>query len=819
MNGSFPQVVQWNLQPSGPFVALDAGPLQARVYEATGHLELAGPSLAGALHANLIRIAPSAVLTAGGVVSVGELLSHAEIPNGLELRHRTGTGEIIVRLTFPHVGVLRYEVTDWGSTTPESVAIAVASGPDEHFYGFGERFVTLDQAGRMIRTLTFDDPGVKNDHAYKVAPWFVSNRGYGFHLLSAAESTFDLRSVTIGRYVVTNLSPNLTFQLVYGPRLTDVLTRFTGYTGRPPLPPPFAFGPWISSDIWRSGGEVRYAVQQFRKRDIPVSAFVFDSPWEVAYNDFRFNMTQFGRDANIDGEHHAGFGSVVEMMEFLQQNGLKVICWMTPFINTSSIDEKVAGQNLGKAANYDVGAAGSFFVRQSKNGPPLVVPWWKGHGSPIDFTNPAARTWLADQLRTLLKDTEVTTRSGAHESAIGGWKTDDGESGNGHDTYIPLSAHYADGRTGSEMRNAYCVAYQQAVWEVLGTRGILFARSGFVGSPSFPGSWAGDNEPNFGDNGLPSVIVAGQSAAMSGYPIWGHDVGGYQDRNFSASPADLFMRWAQFGCFSPIMQMHRQVQREMQYPWRYGEPALENFRAFARLHTQLFPYIYTYAQQAGSTGVPIIRPLVLLAPDDPNTFLVRYDYHFGDELLVAPFVEVNATRRQLYLPPGDWFNYWTHDRHAGGQTITWTDPDRSHLPLFVRGGGIVPMLLSKPDTLCDANYVNNPAIRSPEDGLRILVFPKGTSAFTIFDGTKLGCASAATATQITFSARPRPMRFDIRGDAMPQSVTLDGTVLAQAPTEAAFEAADLAWIFNAQTRMVSIKCSHAGGDAEIQVHV
>ena len=80
------------------------------------------------------------------------------------------------------------------------------------------------------------------------------------------------------------------FNVVYGPALTDVLSRYTGLTGRPALPPPWAFGPWISSDIWRDGGEVRYAVTKFRERGIPASAFVFDSPWEIAYNDFRFNI-------------------------------------------------------------------------------------------------------------------------------------------------------------------------------------------------------------------------------------------------------------------------------------------------------------------------------------------------------------------------------------------------------------------------------------------------------------------------------------------------------------------------------------------------
>ena len=245
-------------------------------------------------------------------------------------------------------------------------------------------------------------------------------------------------------------------------------------------------------------------------------------------NDFKFNMTQFAQDATIDGTHFPGFASLGEMMTFLQTNGLKVICWLAPFVNTVSNNENVPGQHLGKAANYDEAATQGFFVRGSAGGPPLVVPWWKGRGSPVDFTNPAARQWLADQLRSLVAQSQVQTTSGKSEAAIGGFKTDDGESGNGPHTYIPTMAHYADGRTGVEMRNGYCLEYHKTIWNVLGNAGILFARSGFVGSHAFPGSWAGDNEPNFGDNGLPSVIIAGQSAAMSGYAIWGHDTGGYQ---------------------------------------------------------------------------------------------------------------------------------------------------------------------------------------------------------------------------------------------------------------------------------------------------
>ena len=150
---------------------------------------------------------------------------------------------------------------------------------------------------------------------------------------------------------------------------------------------------------------------------------------------------------------------------------------------------------------------------------------------------------------------------------------------------------------------------------------------------------------------------------------------------------------------------------------------MANYQFFARLHVRLFPYIYTYAQIASTTGLPIIRPLVLLDPADPNTFTVNHSYRFGNEFLVAPMPTPNATTRNLYLPQGDWIDFWNHSSHPGGQTLTWTNADQSQLPLFVRAGAVIPMLPADVRTLCDANYVNNPAVTTRGDDLLFQVYP------------------------------------------------------------------------------------------------
>src|SRR5438552_9989684 len=142
------------------------------------------------------------------------------------------------------------------------------------------------------------------------------------------------------------------------------------------------------------------------------------------------------------------------------------------------------------------------------------------------------------------------------------------------------------------------------------------------------------------------------------------------------------------------------------------------------------------------TGLSILRPLVLFHQDDPATLAVNHVYYFGSELLVAPAVEPNVTDRVVYLPKGRWVDFWTNeriDRPAGGKNHAWANPDRTKLPVFARAGAIVPMLADLPQTLCDANYVSNDAVQRPTGGLLFRSYPAGTSAFTVYDGTAVGC--------------------------------------------------------------------------------
>ena len=290
----FPDGVPWVLEAAGPALTVDAAPLQARISQTTGHIQLAGPDLSGAAGANVVDLSPPAVLTPNGPLLFGAVVSSTSVAHGLSVRQAVGDAQIEANLTFAGEGVLRYEVVDWGSLKPLQTAIAGPTSAQEHFFGFGEKFNALDQAGNVVNMLTFDDPGTKHDHSYKVGS--MVHQHPRLRLAPGLVGGEQLRHAGGSARPVRRHQPLP--HLAYQPRVRARADRrsdpYTGLTGRPPLPPPWAFGPWISSDIWRSGGEVRYAVTQYGERGIPASVFVFDSPWEVAYNDFQWNMTQFG---------------------------------------------------------------------------------------------------------------------------------------------------------------------------------------------------------------------------------------------------------------------------------------------------------------------------------------------------------------------------------------------------------------------------------------------------------------------------------------------------------------------------------------------
>jgi alpha-D-xyloside xylohydrolase len=192
------------------------------------------------------------------------------------------------------------------------------------------------------------------------------------------------------------------------------------------------------------------------------------------------------------------------------------------------------------------------------------------------------------------------------------------------------------------------------------------------------------------------------NGGLSGWPYWGPDIAGFSDAAHGAgqesfqgrairiaAEKELWMRWVQLGALSPTMRDMYGMQREPVDLWTDGE-TLALFRAYARLHSALQPYLYHYAQVAHRTGLPILRPLFLNYPTEETTYTLDDQYLIGDDLLVAPVLQAGQSERQLYLPSGRWRDYWTGAVQQGPGWITVAAPVQ-RAPLFLRAGATVPL--------------------------------------------------------------------------------------------------------------------------------
>ncbi|MCB2153828.1 hypothetical protein KQI84_03000 [bacterium] len=573
---------------------------------------------------------------------------------------------------------------------------------NDSYYGGGERFNSINQKGYILPMRSMDHPGEKGAVSYKPVPFIMNSSGFGVWVDSFTPGTFDLNATERSTCHLNYTEYKLRVVFIAGPDLSDTLKEYTALTGRPPVPPVWSFAPWKSRNVHNDREEVLEDVEKYRQYDLPGSVLVIDSPWERGYNDFVLNDEQFT-------DPRAMFDRVEEL-------GFYTCLWLTPFVNSENVQD-MHGIAKGPSSNFQEAADEGFLVKNS-DGEVMISDWWKGKGGLVDFTNPEAVQWWFEQL-------DKTKKWG-----VKAWKCDDGEG-----TFV-LDAVLHDGSTPAEMKGRFGYLYLETMQKYIDERmdgdGVLFARPGFAGTQKFPYCWAGDNHAGWDfENGLPGVIRAGQTAALSGISLWGHDISGYH----GTQTPELFNRWTQFGCFSPLMQLHMTSNLG---PWSFGEESLDIYRQYAKLHTQLFPYIYAAAKESHETGMPIIRPMVLAFQSDPIASREDFQYLFGPSILVAPIYQP-GTHRSVYIPRGTWIDWWTGERIAGGRYIEAYAP-MDRIPLYVAAGSVIPMLPADVDTLVPASSKLSDDVVTMDDRRILQIWPGAPSVATT-EGISVEAAS------------------------------------------------------------------------------
>ncbi len=642
------------------------------------------------------------------------------------------TGTLRVLLPAPDVVTLEFAGDPGDGAQPHlrtGFRWPVAAGT--RLAGLGARHhPAVDHAGRDIQLgadRRYLGPGCAPEMAarggipqgdYAPIPFLQSGAGWAAWLDTAGNGTrFDLADDAVAPSVRTVAGP-LRLHLLLQPGPAARLGAFARATGRPALLPAWGYGFWKSRDIHRHQDEVEEDVHGCRWHGIPVDAVVLDSPWETNYNTWRPNPHQFPDFAG--------------MVARLRADGVRTVVWVTPWVNVDSAggqtppdpasirlhrrpaETYAEGVRVGafvrppageeayhaaaaapafatEAGTAEAGApeagagprAGAGARARRGNGPepgagveparedaPYVAQWWMGRGSPIDFTGPGEPWWRAQAHETLAL-------------GVQGIKADDGEG-----YYLPEDVRFADGSDGARRAwrwgDDYRRSMRRALQDVHPGDGVLFGRSGWTGQQATGMLWAGDQASDFWS--LKVMLAATVSAAHSGVSNWSHDIGGYLgDAGVRRATGELLVRWAQLGCFTPLMQAHARLEQE---PWTYDHETLAHFRGAVLLHEMLVPYVRAAARTAARSGLPITRPLSLLDPGDDEGWATPDAFGYGPSLLVAPVVEESAEERTVRLPAGHWIAAWSGERFAGRQTVTVPAP-LGRVPVWVREGAIV----------------------------------------------------------------------------------------------------------------------------------
>jgi hypothetical protein len=344
-----------------------------------------------------------------------------------------------------------------------------------------------------------------------------------------------------------------------------------------------------------------------------------------------------------------------------------------------------------------------------------------------------------------------------------------------------------------------------------GKRSLIFARYGGPGSHRYPVGFSGDTHSQWGVLNFEIMFTA--TAGNVAYPYWSHDIGGFLGKQLDP---ELYIRWVEFGALSPVLRLHS--DHGVREPWNYGPEALDIARKYFRLRYRLIPYLYSYSRVVHETGTPLVRPLYLEFPELDEAYQYPYEYLLGREFLIAPIGtpgDGGVTRKEIYLPPGEWFDYETGDAYSGPTIINYVAPlDRC--PLFVRAGAIIPM---QPDM----DYVG----QRPVEPLTLDIYPGASGTFDLYedDGESLDYRKGAFATtRIEFrdgdtdqtvvigaargryagQAERRTYLVQLNRRLAPTSVTV-GTALAHRITRTSLDGAESGWYYDRDGSRLLIK--------------
>jgi alpha-D-xyloside xylohydrolase len=533
-------------------------------------------------------------------------------------------------------------------------------------YGLGEKGSSLNKVGHLVTSRVEDALGVNTDLAYKNTPfaWAVTRNGcWGVltHTTVDVHHGVGYPQWSNRSYVIVADEPQLDLFLIAADTPAQVLAAYHRLTGKPANVPLWSLGAWISRAYYKNEADIMATAQEIRDREFPADVITFDGrAWQDTPTRFHFNF---------DPSRYPDPKRVIDNLKALDY---KICCWEYPIVSV----------NHPEYATYK---ANNYFLKNT-DGSELVFHWDTGKKTTpfgptltplppsglVDFTNPAAYNWWRDEHKNLWA------------LGVDTIKNDFGEQ-------VPANALAHNGDTGERLHNVNAQLYMRCVWdashEAYGAEAALWGRSGWIGTQRHPLQWGGDPQSDWG--GLVNSIRAGLNHGHSGSPFHATDVGGFYG---STQPEpELYLRWVQAAVFASHFRIHGIGARE---PWMFGKEVERIAREFFELRYKLLPYLRGACDLSVKTGLPVMRSMALMHPDDRVARGFETQFYCGPHLLVMPICNRDGDV-EGYLPSDGvddtgWYDFWTGMHLDGGEVIQ-LNYDLDRIPVFVKAGVAFPI--------------------------------------------------------------------------------------------------------------------------------
>lgn len=528
----------------------------------------------------------------------------------------------------------------------ERATLSFECKADECFVGTGERFAKMDLSGQTFFLKNQDGQGVNNRRTYKNIPFYLSSRMYGVFYHTCAHSKLSLAGHSTRSVQFLSDQAMLDVFVIAGDTPEEIIRGYRDLTGYPPMLPLWSFGVWMSRMTYFRADEVSEICDRMRREHYPCDVIHLDTGWFKTdwLCEWKFNEERFPNPK--------------EFIYGLKNKGYRVTLWQLPYVadDAEQIDEARANDYIGPLTKEQESEGSNFSSLD--------------YAGTIDFTYPKATEWYKGLLKNLL------------DMGVAGIKTDFGEN-------IHMDAVYK-GMKPELLNNLYALLYQKAAYEItkdVTGDGIVWARAAWAGCQRYPLHWGGDSCSSW--DGMAGSLKGGLHFGLSGFAFWSHDVPGFHTLpNFMNSVVDddVYVRWTQFGVFSSHIRYHGTNKRE---PWHY--PAIAPIvKKWWKLRYALIPYIVEQSKKATETGYPVLRALLFHHVDDKLCWHIDDEYYFGDDFLVAPVMN-SENRRDVYLPEGQWVNFFTGERMEGGRWLKNVEVPLEEMPVFVRQGTVIPV--------------------------------------------------------------------------------------------------------------------------------